>query len=179
MKRLLSRDTLLFGLALLALGQLLVFGHRWRNRDGPADSWLHAGDDVSTLQFRTPSGRSVSTAGGGTMVLLIFDSQCPHCRAVAPAWQAWIEEVPPGLRVVGVSTEPPETAQAFAQEQGWGVEVWQVEARTGSPEHALTSRTPWVFLLDGQGRILKEGHGSRLAELTSGVSDFVAEASVR
>jgi hypothetical protein len=179
MKRLLSRDTLLLGLALLALGQVLLFGNRWRNRDGPADSWLHVGDDVGALQFRTPSGRSVSTAGGGTMVLLIFDSQCAHCLAVAPAWKEWIKTAPPRLRVVGVSTEPPETAEAFAREQGWGVEVWQVEARTGSREHALTSRTPWVFLLDGEGRILKEGHGSRLAELTSGVSDFVAEARVR
>ena len=179
MKRLLSRDTLLLSLALLALAQVLVFGNRWRNRDGPADSWLHAGDDVSALRFRTPSGRSGSLAAGEPTVLLVFDSQCPHCRAVAPAWKAWIGAAPPGLRVVGVSTEAPETAAAFARDQGWGVEVWRVEARTGSPEHALTSRTPWVFVLDGEGRILKEGNGSRLAELTSGVSDLVAEAGVR
>jgi thiol-disulfide isomerase/thioredoxin len=179
MKRLLSRDTLLFGLALLALAQVLVFGNRWRNRDGPTDSWLHAGDDVSAFQFRTSSGRSVSTADGEPTVLLVFDSQCPHCRAVAPAWEAWIRKAPPDLRVVGVSAEPSDAATAFALEQGWGVEVWQVEARTGSPAHALTSRTPWVFLLDGEGRIQKEGHGSRLAELTSGVSDFVAEAGAR
>jgi hypothetical protein len=179
MKRFLSKDTLLLGLALLALAQVLVFGNRWRNRDEPADSWLHVGDDVSALRFRTPSGRPGSLAGGEPTVLLIFDSQCPHCREVAPAWKDWIGEAPRGLRVVGVSTEPPETAEAFTREQGWGVEVWRVEARTGSPEHALTSRTPWVFVLDGEGRILKEGHGSRLAELTSGVSDFVAEAGVR
>ncbi len=179
MKRLHSRDTLLFGLALLALAQVLVFGNRWRNRDGPADSWLHAGDDLSALQFRTPSGRAVSTARGEPTVLLVFDSQCAHCLAVAPAWKAWIETAPPGLWVVGVSTEPPEAAGAFAQEQGWGVEVWQVEAPTGGPGHALTSRTPWVFLLDGEGRIQEEGHGSRLEEITSGVSAVVTEAGVR
>ena len=121
----------------------------------------------------------MSTALGEPTVLLVFDSQCAHCLAVAPAWKAWIGNGPPGLRVVGVSTEPLETAGAFAQARGWGVEVWQVEAPTGSLGHALTSRTPWVFILDGEGRIQEEGHGSRLAELTSGVSAFVAEAGVQ
>lgn len=30
---------------------------------------------------------------------------------------------------------------------------------------ALISRTPWVFAIDDQGRILDEGHGSRLEEV--------------
>ncbi len=48
----------------------------------------------------------------------------------------------------------------------WDAEIRTVEAgRLGGWEHALTSRTPWVFVIDEAGVILAEGHGSRIAEL--------------
>ncbi len=37
----------------------------------------------------------------------------------------------------------------------------------GGREHRLTSRTPWVFVLDPGNVILAEGHGSRIKELVS------------
>lgn len=179
MKRLLSKDTLLFGLALLALAQVLVFGYRWSSGGEPEEGWLQVGDDVSEIEFRAPSGQPASIAGGEPTVMLIFDSQCSHCRSVSPSWQAWLRKTPPGLRVVGVSTEPLETAEAFVEEQGWGVDVWRVEGAAGSREHALMARTPWVFVLDGEGRILREGQGSRIAELTAGLSGNSAAAGAR
>jgi hypothetical protein len=179
MKRRLSKDTLLFGLALLGMAQVLVFGNKWRSLGEPGGAWLQAGDDVSGLHLRDAAGGPAPVASGERTVLLVFDSQCAHCLTVAPAWRAWIGAAPPGLRVIAVSTEPTEAAEAFVEKQAWGVEdVWRVEGRNGSPEHALTSRTPWVFVLDGEGRILGEGHGSRLAELTEGLSGGQAEGRV-
>ena len=166
MKRITSKDLVIFVLALLAMGQAVVLGVRWRSRaGGSAASWLKAGDDLSGIHPVDGSGRMASFAGGALRVVLVFDSQCGHCRSVAPAWRDWIASLPADVSVVGVSTEAPESARAFVEEHGWGVEVWRVEGSRGSPEHALISRTPWVFVVDGEGRILAEGQGTRLAEV--------------
>ena len=47
------------------------------------------------------------------------------------------------------------------------------------PAHALTARTPWVFVVDRDGVILSEGHGGRIAELTAGAETGRTEVASR
>ena len=70
--------------------------------------------------------------------------------------------------MLAVSPETLGPAQAYVERQGWEVEVGVVEpTSSGSLAKALTGRTPWVFITDGNGVIIAEGHGERLEELTS------------
>ena len=53
-----------------------------------------------------------------------------------------------------------------AQEVDWPVQVGSVERdRSLRLGVALTQRTPWVFAVDGAGRVVAEGQGSQLREM--------------
>lgn len=132
--------------------------------------WPHAGDFVGGIVAVGAEGEEASLATGDTAVFLVFSPDCAHCRKVAPAWREWTEDSSGERRVVALSTAPRRAAQAYASQQGWQAEVWSVavESQSGQ-EHALTARTPWVFVVDPHGVILAEGHGAHLAELAGGV----------
>ena len=170
MRRLLGNQRLVFWLILLASVQLLVLGFRSRPGAGSSEPWPEVGDILPGLPFRRlHDGEGVQTQGGAT-VLLVFQSRCGHCAEVAPLWADWIRDVGSDWDVLALSSEPLESAEAFAKQQGWPVEVAVVDASMArGPAHALTARTPWVFVVDRGGVILSEGHGSRIAELTSSV----------
>ena len=113
-------------------------------------------------------GRNTPLLLGKPTVVLVFGSECPHCLEVAPLWRSWIETNGSDWEVLAVSSEPFEAAQAFAEGQEWGLEVGVVEADpTVGSASALTGRAPWVFVANGAGVILAEGHGNRIAELTA------------
>lgn len=132
-------------------------------------SWLKLGDDLSPLAPVTPEGRPASLATGDTTVVLVFDPGCGHSLEVGPLWRDWIRAAGSRFSVIGVSSGELREAETFAREQGWEVEIWRVPAPTGSLGHALTVRSPWVFVLDGGGRILAEGIGSRIEDLPLGI----------
>lgn len=91
---------------------------------------------------------------------------------MAPVWRAWLEARDETWRVVGVSAEPFDEARAFAERQGWRVEVGVVASESvPAAEQLLIGRSPWVFVIDGNGVILSEGHGSWVSE----VADRAAE----
>jgi hypothetical protein len=70
------------------------------------------------------------------------------------------------LRAIAISSEPIPSANQYALDHGWDAEVWTVAADLlDGIGYTLTRRTPWVFLLDGEGVIVAEGHGSRIAEI--------------
>ena len=166
MKRIVPKYGAIIGLAILAVTQMAVLGFRQGSGGVPSGSWLRLGDNVAAVRASDSLGRESPLVTGEPTLLLVFHSECGHCRNVAPIWRDWIEASGPAFRTVAVSSEPLEPAQAFVTEHKWDAEIRTVAAgRLGGWEHALTSRTPWVFVIDEAGVILAEGHGSRIAEL--------------
>jgi hypothetical protein len=153
----------------LAAAQLLVLELRLTRPAQLPLAWRQTGDTLFGLVVERSDGRNTPLLLGKPTVLLVFSSRCPHCLEVAPLWRSWIETNGSDWQVLAVSSESFEAAQAFAENQGWEVEVGVVEAGSmvGSAR-ALTGRAPWVFVANGAGVILAEGHGNRIAELTAG-----------
>ena len=153
-------------LALLVLAQALFLGFGRRTADPWTGPWLQAGDSLSKVHALGPEGQKVSLATGEPTLLLVFNSDCGYCEAVAPLWKAWTPAPRQGSRAIAISSEPIPSANQYALDHGWDAEVWTVAADLlDGIGYALTRRTPWVFLLDGEGVILAEGHGSRIAEI--------------
>ena len=132
-----------------------------------------AGDDaladLSAVRVRGADGAEHALVAVGEPVLvLLFDPDCTHSRRIAPEWRAWLDGAHWPARVVALSAAPASVAAAHAVSNGWSVPVVTVKADDPrSWEHALTSRTPWVFALDSTGRILAQAHGSRLSEVAA------------
>jgi len=113
-------------------------------------------------------------------VVLVFHSECGHCEEVAPLWKAWTTASGADFRTVAISSEPLESAKAYVARHEWDAEVWTVVAgRLGGPEHGLTSRTPWVFVLNEAGVIISESHGGSIAEIVAGLGAETREAAGR
>ena len=156
-------------LAVLAAVQLLLLALRLTRPENLPLAWLQAGDTLSGLTVERSEGRNTPLLLGKPMVVLVFGSECPHCLEVAPLWRSWIETNGSDWEVLAVSSEPFEAAWAFVDGQDWRVDVGVMEAgSTVGSASALTVRAPWVFVANGAGVILAEGHGSRITELTAG-----------
>ncbi len=70
-------------------------------------------------------------------------------------------------------------AEAYVTRHGWEVDLWTVDSkRRGGAAHALTGRTPWLFLIDGDGVILAEGHGERIDELVASALGWTVHEGV-
>lgn len=166
MTRFVRANWLILCLVALAALQLGILRLRPAPVEGPPLSNLQVGDTLSEVRAFDSVGKATALAGGVPTVLLVFHSECGHCESVAPLWKAWTGASRPDVRAVAVSSESMDSARAFAEKHEWDVEVWTVDAdRVGGLEHALTSRAPWVFILDRAGVVLAEGHGNSIAEL--------------
>lgn len=165
-----KQRAVLAGLLVLAVAQVAAIG--FTVADGPSASAVGVGTDLSGVTVRTAAGVETPLATGEPLVLLVFHSECGHCRRVAPDWKAWMSSGGGAAQAVALSPEPPSVAGAYAEEHGWDVPVWTVDAaRLGGRAHALTSRTPWVFVLDARGVVVSEGHGTQLTRLAPPMSD--------
>ena len=167
MRRVLKMDKVILSLILLAGIQLLVLGVRVTHPVQVPMVWPQRGDTLSEIRVHRADGQETPLLSGESTVFLIFDSKCVHCAAVASFWRGWLQHDASDWRVMAVSSEPLESAQAYVNRQGWEVEVGVVDAApSGGPADALTGRAPWVFVADSDGVILAEGHGDMLSELT-------------
>ena len=168
MRRFSKTDGVLLLLAVLAAAQLLVLALRLTRPEQLPLPWLQAGDTLSGLTVERSGGRTTPLLLGKPTVVLVFGSECPHCLEVARLWRSWIETNGSDWEVLAVSSESFEAARAFADGQDWRVDVGVVEAgSTAGSASALVGRAPWVFVANGAGVILAEGHGNRIAELTA------------
>jgi len=62
-----------------------------------------------------------------------------------------------------VAPGPLAAAVTYARDKQWPVDVDTVQSTEGSlAGRRILQRTPWVFALDEDGRVIREGHGSRL-----------------
>jgi hypothetical protein len=166
-------DWALLGLVLLAAIQVawIVTRSRAPEPDVAAPpQFLAVGDVSGEVLVVNAVGESRPLVGRGEALptlVLAFHSECAHCATVAPAWAEWLREQEFALRILGVSREPVETSTAYARENGWDVDVVQVPDDFTAPGGRLVMRTPWLFLLDPDGVIVFEAHGSRLDELAA------------
>ncbi|MBT8396752.1 MAG: hypothetical protein HKO65_06125 [Gemmatimonadetes bacterium] len=166
MRRLDRKNVVIISLVFLAIAQAFFI---WAGRRPGGlwnKSWLQPGESLSEVQALTPEGISVSLATGEPTLLLVFSPDCEYCQEVAALWGAWIAAHRKGLEAVAISSALHDYANQYASDQGWGLEVWTLgDEPSDTPGYALTRRAPWVFLLDGEGVIVKEGHGSKIAEI--------------
>ncbi|MDP2858794.1 MAG: hypothetical protein Q8P50_12565 [Bacillota bacterium] len=113
----------------------------------------------------------VPTDGRPLLAVLVFSSECAHCETAARAWSRWLSAVRSDIDAVAITGDELGVGQAYAQAHGWQVQVLAVPGVGRTPlGEVLIARTPWLFLLDGGGRVLFEGHGSRLMGLDSAIA---------
>ena len=153
------RHMAIAGLAILAVLQALAFAYVEARTNGPSP-FVTRGHDLSGLSLRDSHGALQELGAGQPALLLVFDPDCAHSRRVAPLWSEWLEgNVREGYRILTVSPSP--SATDYFRERRWPVIVTSTEP----VGHAITKRTPWVFAVDGQGRVMADGHGQQLAEV--------------
>jgi hypothetical protein len=165
-------DWILVGLSLLVVVQVALFASRRASPDLPAippPAFIVPGDwlgDVTVILAGDRSEPLVSPSEDRPTLVMAFHSECAHCATVAPAWREWLESTStPSLRVLGLVREPLETAQAYAHQHGWSLEIVRVPDDPMAEGFRLVTRTPWLILLDADGVVRFEGHGSKLDEL--------------
>lgn len=129
---------------------------------------LAVGDDLSGVRVGGEDGRG--SLLGEFQLVLVFDPECAHSRQAAPMWEALLQDPDRPGGIVAVAPGSLEAAVRHAEVHGWQVTVATVDRfRPGSREHALVSRTPWVFALQ-DGRVVAQGHGDELAEVVAALS---------
>lgn len=110
-------------------------------------------------------------------VLYSYDPDCVHSRTLGPTWARHFKEVRPTdarVRRLAVTLANPSSARDFADHLGWQVEVLSVAGLTPlKREHALVSRTPWVFVFDSRGVLHLHSHGSQLDQVEAAVSHLL------
>lgn len=161
------------GLILVALAALLVvqgglFASRVLRPAVAIQDRLAAGDVLGELAVTDAAGADVQLAGTAPQrtLLMVFHPTCAWSQQIAPEWSEWLADRPESVRVLAVSSVPADVGSAYARQAGWQVETASVAVeKPGDLGHNLTSRTPWLFLLDEHGQILFEGHGSGLDAL--------------
>ena len=128
---------------------------------------ISVGSDLSSISINHADGTVPSLGAGKPTLVLVFDPTCAHSRRIASEWSSWLDAA--GLEeqsVLAISPGPLPEAISYAREADWPVQVGSVERDPSFRlSVALTQRTPWVFAVDGAGRVVAEGQGSELREM--------------
>ena len=152
-------------LATLAAVQFSLLANRLETG---SDGHVAVGDDLAGVRVGGDDGPG--SLLGEFQLVLVFDPECAHSRQVAPKWGEFLQDRDRPGGIVAVAPGSFESAARHAAAHGWQVTVATVDGyRPGSREHALVSRTPWVFALR-DGRVVAQGHGDELAEVVAALS---------
>ena len=153
-------------LALLAAAQTVSFGVRMLGTQDHLQA-ISVGSDLSSIPINHVDGTVPSLGAGKPTLVLVFDPTCAHSRRIASEWSSWLNAADLGEQsVLAISPGPLPEAISYAREVDWPVQVGSVERDPSLRlSVALTQRTPWVFAVDGAGRVVAEGHGSKLREM--------------
>lgn len=153
-----------------AIAQLANSAQRLSSLD-PDRGFVKTGHDLSAVSVPLSDGTVAELGDGRRSLLLIFDPDCVHSNGIVPSWSAWLSTLDrDGVRILAVSPGSLSQATGYARKQQWSVEVGSLRGTT-SAGNALGARTPWVFALGKDGRVVEEGHGSRFLEVAQ---QFVA-----
>jgi len=176
---------LITGLVLLLVAQ----GATLLLRDTPSTQFLisplagleagfvSTGSPVPELTRVTEAGATepFSLVGnpGELTVLMVFSETCAHADLVKDSWGRWMtdQQGAPGLRILPVSGDQPASARQYAAANGWPVRPISLSlADLTTPGVRILNRTPWLFLLDSDGQVLYDGHGSELGWLDDAIT---------
>lgn len=131
-----------------------------------------AGIRLPEVTLATSAGDSVrvgTPAAGERQLVLAYSSNCPHCRASAPAWQlalATLDSAPVPTRVVLVALDSiAEAADSFAHAHGLRGEVVRLPPRWWRAMRV--TRVPAVMLVDSGGRLRYGRTGALIAAHTT------------
>lgn len=154
-------------LGVLAFGQLTNMTYGGLNADS-SEPWVTADHDLSNLRVTLEDGTVTRLGGEGPTLLLVFDPECPHSERIAASWARWLASgQAKRMRVLIVSEGPLLAAVRYARAKEWS--DGQLGTLDSSGERSLgeavVKRTPWVFAVDHEGRVIAEGHGSTLEEV--------------
>lgn len=138
---------LLLALALVVDARVLP---AWR-----ASTAVEVGERVpADLTFRAlASGEPVSLGHDAPTLLLVYRSDCPACRRLAPRWRALTADVRPEVRVFAVALEPAEPALAYARRELTGALAVRPESRERFLRIAAVEAVPTTLYLDRRGRL--------------------------
>ena len=166
-----TKPTLLV-VVVLALSAMLQAAAILTSRGASAHAdGVTVGDDLSRMSLEF-ANRTVTALDPQPMLLLIFDPECPHSRHVGPLWSVWLtSDDSRELAVLGIAPQPIAAAAAFAREQHWSVRVASIVAANDP----IARRTPWVVAVDSAGRVLREKHGRKVAEVARWMLDIRQE----
>ena len=160
------------GLALLAVFQTVrIVSDR---NEAAFPDLVAVGDDLSPMSLRYDDGTVAPLDPRHPMLLLVFDPDCVHTRRVAPLWSSWLASgEAEGLTVLAIAPAPVAAAAEYAREQQWRVVVAATAESEEQPGgHPVTRRTPWVVAVDAGGRVVREAHGGKLAEVARELLDI-------
>ena len=86
-------------------------------------------------------------------------------HGIEPKWSTWLSTLDrDGARILAVSPGSLSQAIGYARDQQWPVKVGTLGG-TEVGGNRSRGADPWVFALDQDGRVVDEGHGSRLLEV--------------
>ena len=153
-------------LGALAAGQLANMAYGRVEMD-PAEPWITESHDLADLEVRLEDGTVARLSAVGPTLLLVFDVECSHSQRIAPLWAAWLSRNRTAeTTVLAVTASHLAVAVRYARARQWSVELATVDSTgDGSLGRAVTRRTPWVFAIDHDGRVIAHAHGTRIQEV--------------
>lgn len=159
-------------LTLAAIAQVLVLLFA-RGGAASADFAVDPGYDFGQVELVDRDSLVTTLSRGGPTLVLVFHSSCAHCEEVAPEWRAWLRNAASELSILAVSREPYGSALDYANRHDWDVAVRTVRVPTiGSRARTLVRLTPWVYALDGDGRVILAGHGTELDRIGQALQEI-------
>jgi peroxiredoxin len=169
--------TLLFiaaGLALVAIVVVPLFRSGGARPSGPAGM---AGEPAPVFNLRDDRGARVSLADyrGKVVVMNLWASWCPPCRAEMPDLQTFSAEVAKqGVVVIGVNQgESPQRAAAFAQSLGITFPIWIDDAQRYGRVYAALG-LPTTVVIDRRGIVARGFDGAlSLPQMRAAIAPLV------
>jgi thiol-disulfide isomerase/thioredoxin len=129
---------------------------------------------------------ALSAYRGKVVVLNVWGSWCPPCRAEAPALEAAAQQLASqGVQFLGINTNDPDAAQALAFQKKFGVSYPSLADRSGEVLLSLRGAVapnaiPTTLVIDQQGRIAARiSAATTQSTLTALVSDVLAGRDAR
>ena len=153
-------------LAALAVIQFAFLG---RPPDTDREGYVAVGDDLSGVRVRGADGFPRPLAAQDAVLVLVFDPECEHSQRVAPEWRSWLQSATAPPHVVALAPGPSSRAREYAGEQR--VDPAGRDDRRRPPRKPGTRADqpygPWIFALDGSGRVTAQGHGSDVSAIAA------------